>query len=101
MFCGQIDETYGVGGFHARPGNNDPQSVTTVGSRQKRKPRNEYDFAIYYKPKIYDSSIDEYVTKEASSSMWPTSMSLEDITRVIIFLIDDCRYFTCIVAIAD
>ena len=42
VFCGQIDETYGVGGFHARPGNNDPQSATTVGSRQKGKPRNEY-----------------------------------------------------------
>lgn len=91
VFCGQI-ERYGASGFHARPGNVDPQSVTTVGSRLKRRPRNQYDYAIYSEPKIYDSYISQYVRKSGISSIWPTAMSLEDITWVITYLVDACRY---------
>ena len=91
VFCGQVSERYGVGGFHARPGDEDPESASTTSSKISKKPANEYDFAIYKYPLIFDSQKGSFVSKSSSSSVWPTVLSMEELTGIITFLVDKCR----------
>ena len=91
VFCGQVSDKYGVGGFHARPGDKDPESVVTSDDILSRKPANEYDYSVYKKPSIYDSREGAYVIKPASSSVWPTVLTMEGITQIITYLVDKCR----------
>ena len=91
VFCGQVSDKYGVGGFHARPGDQDPESVVTSDKFLSRKPANEYDYSIYKKPSIYDIREGTHVVKPASSSVWPTVLSMEAITQIITYLEDKCR----------
>ena len=105
IFCGQIScssssasnisgNNVRVGGFHARPGDSDPNSATTVYSELIRSPPNIYGYSIYKYPYIYDSQRDMYVKKNTGSisSIWPTVLSMEDITQIITKLVYVCRY---------
>ena len=93
VLCGQITEKNGAGGFHARPGDQDPESASTSGSKLSKRPANEYDFSVYKKPCIYDIREGAFVTKSSSSSVWPTVLSMEELTRIITYLVDQCRYY--------
>lgn len=106
IFCGQIysatsvsnnsssSSSVRVGGFHARPGNSDPSSATTTNSELIRSPPNVYGYSVYKYPYIYDSRCDMYVKKNTGSisSVWPTVLSMEDITQIITKLVYVCRY---------
>ena len=106
VFCGQIYSSSSsssscsggngvkVGGFHSRPGNTDPASASTANSKLIRTPPNAYGYAVYQYPYIYDSSCGRYVMKNTGtiSSMWPTVLSMEDITEIITQLVYLCKY---------
>ena len=105
VFCGQIysytrsSNTSGsgsvrVGGFHARPRDTDPASATTANSELVRAPPNVYGYSVYRNPYVYDSWRDMYVKKNTGSisSIWPTVLSMEDITEIITQLVYLCRY---------
>ena len=94
VFCGQVSDRYGVGGFHARPGDVDPDSASTFSIYMSRRPANELECAIYKKPLIFDAREGEFVSKRSSSSVWPTALSMEELTWTITYLVDECRYVT-------
>ena len=101
VFCGQIyssgsssnSNSMRVGGFHARPGNQDPESATTAYSVLLRTPPNEYGYAVYKYPYVYDYRKEMYVAKNTGtiSSMWPTVLSMEEIAEVITRLVYLCK----------
>ena len=64
VFCGQISDEYGVGGFHARPGDMDPESVVTSDDILARKPANEYDYSVYKKPSIARGGVRHQACKQ-------------------------------------
>ena len=101
VFCGQIyssgsannSSRIRVGGFHARPGNQDPDSATTDYSILLRPPPNEYGYSVYKYPHVYDYRRDMFLVKNTGliSSMWPTVLSMEEIAEVVTRLIYLCR----------
>ena len=101
VLCGQIYSSGSsssnnriiVGGFHARPGNQDPQSATTAYSILQRPPPNEYGYSVYKYPYVYDYRRDMFMAKNTGtiSSMWPTVLSMEEITEIITRLVYLCR----------
>jgi hypothetical protein len=98
VLCGQIyssgsSSRIRVGGFHARPGNQDPQSATTAYSILQRPAPNEYGYSVYKYPYVYDSRRDMFIAKNTGtiSSMWPTVLSMEEITEIITRLVYLCR----------
>ena len=100
VFCGQIyssgsssSSKVRVGGFHARPGNEDPESATTAYSNLTRSPPNKYGYAVYKYLYVYDYQREMYLAKNTGtiSSMWPTVLSMEEITAIITELVYLCR----------
>lgn len=89
ILCGQIHGK-SVSGFHARPGNVDPPSASTVGANEIKPPANPNDFAVYKRPRVYDNTINDYRRKKSISGIWPTSMTMENIVKAITFLARDC-----------
>ena len=69
-------------------------SFVTFSIYMSRRPANELDFAIYKKPLIFDAREGEFVSKGSSSSVWPTALSMEELTWTITYLVDECRYVT-------
>ena len=101
VFCGQISYTSGnssgrirVGGFHARPGDQDPESATTTYSMLIRPPPNKYGYAVFRYLYVYDCRREIYMAKTTGtiSSMWPTVLSMEEIAEIITRLVYVCRF---------
>ena len=88
IFCGRAPVP---SGFHARLKNVDPLSASTKTSVLVRSPKNDYDFAIFDKPEVY---IKENTKKamEGQSNMWPAAMNYEDITSLIVDIVDMAKY---------
>ena len=108
IFCGQVYSSTSsssessscsggnrvrVGGFHSRPGNSDPPSASTANSTLIRSPPNVYGYAVYKYPYVYDSSCNKYVVKNTGtiSSVWPTVLSMENITGIVTELVYLCK----------
>lgn len=91
ILCGQISGNH-ASGFHARPGNVDPPSASTVRPEtiQIRAPVSPNDIAVYQNPRVYDVSTNNFVVKNAISGIWPTSMTMEKIVKAITYLARAC-----------
>ena len=91
ILCGQIRGNH-ASGFHARPGNIDPPSASTVGPEtiQIKAPVSSNDIAVYQNPRVYDKSTNKFVVKNTISGIWPTSMTMEKIVKAITYLARDC-----------
>ena len=78
ILCGDIGPR-GPSGFHARPGDMDPPSASTVcaGSALIRRPRNKYDFAVYRDTQVWSNGgcNHGFVVKKGRSGIWPTALS--------------------------
>ena len=88
IFCWQVYGGKGHG-FHARPGDKDPESASTTVMNQIRKPQDKYDFAVYHRPQINDNGKD--VAKNGISGIWPTTWSMEKVAQAIATLDYKCR----------
>ena len=92
IFCREIDRYGRAHGFHARPLNRDPASVSTRHANVLDVANNDSDTSMYRRVRIYDTYTGptNYVIKGVSS-IWPTRWTMEQIVKAITLLGDKCR----------
>lgn len=81
---------YKATGFHARPGNIDPESASVEKAVLTKRPQNKYDFTSY-KGVIIRYKKTNY-TKQGKTTLWPSIMTAEDIIATVVYLTHRCLY---------